>query len=399
MVLPFCAAFFFQKDVVYYATSAYLEPWSIVMALLALEALLVRDPPPAWVPCLLGGLAAMFKEQAIVLLPWIWLAAHRRELKAGRWKTAFVTAGVAGLPFLLYAAVRASRGVVRSWRLAEPDALLAPERASEFLFRMRTQFGVAGLTVVTGLFIALIVLAWRRSPSRGAYACLLGGFLSEVTLFYTDQASIPWTGYPRHHLLALACLCAPLLANGRVVEKRPRLAVGLAALLAMANAPGLASAFALAAATDPARNFVEHYDAPVFYPIRALAARADAAGVDEGVRRVRLVAGETWDFSLVHPVTYRDLADRYQWEAHRLGDGSARLCACEDPDLAVVYLPIYWTGLNSRVPKPPAMAEAERACLRELTGTCALLVSERLDGATLAVWARTGVRSAVARPR
>jgi hypothetical protein len=263
----------------------------------------------------------------------------------------------------------------------------------EFLFRMRVQFGPVGLVVVGGLVLALMVLSLRRGRSRRAYASLLAGAATIVVFFYTDLATAPWTGYPRYHLLAFASLSASLLGLGHATlpRKRPVFAWIAAALLALSNARGLASSLVLAAAPDPARNFIEHYDAPVYYPIRSLFAQATAAGVLDGIRGVRLVAWETWEFSLVHATTYPELAGRYRWDAEPL-EARPGLCVCRDADVAVVYLPAYWAGLNTHVPKPPAVAAAERQCLREMAATCGVVLSDRLGGEIVGAWAR-GARS------
>ena len=56
-----CAALlFWQKDVVYYFTSGYLEAWAIVLVLTALEHLVVYDDEAIWRPLLLLGTPASF---------------------------------------------------------------------------------------------------------------------------------------------------------------------------------------------------------------------------------------------------------------------------------------------------------------------------------------------------
>lgn len=97
--LAFCLFFFWQKDVVYYFTSTYLEPWCIVFVLLAAEILLTRPAEQGWLACLLTGTAAAFKEQGILVLPFAWLAATISLPRgAGRLRRV-VPAIVSALPF------------------------------------------------------------------------------------------------------------------------------------------------------------------------------------------------------------------------------------------------------------------------------------------------------------
>src|SRR6266850_5561321 len=60
---------FWQKDVVYYFSSGYLEPWAIVLLLTAGEHLVRFDSAMIWKPLLLLGAAAMIKEHVIISLP------------------------------------------------------------------------------------------------------------------------------------------------------------------------------------------------------------------------------------------------------------------------------------------------------------------------------------------
>ena len=83
--LLFGSLFFFHKDVVYYFSTAYLEPWGVMVGALTVEYLFLseRDFKP-WVPCLLVGAGAAFKENVILMLPFVWLAAYGRPVSRGR---------------------------------------------------------------------------------------------------------------------------------------------------------------------------------------------------------------------------------------------------------------------------------------------------------------------------
>src|SRR5436190_1979821 len=64
--------------------SAYLEPWSLVFTLVAIELVLLSPVAlPIWLPILFSGIAALFKEQGALFFPFICLATavkHRHRL-------------------------------------------------------------------------------------------------------------------------------------------------------------------------------------------------------------------------------------------------------------------------------------------------------------------------------
>src|SRR5205814_213870 len=68
------ALLFWQKDVVYYFTSGYLEPWAIVIVLTALEHVITYNGADIHVPLLLLGTAAIMKEHVVITLPIVALA-------------------------------------------------------------------------------------------------------------------------------------------------------------------------------------------------------------------------------------------------------------------------------------------------------------------------------------
>ncbi len=57
-ILPVALLLFWQKDIIYYFDSVYLEPWGIVLALLAVEVLLEKGTKRLPMACLLIGAAA-----------------------------------------------------------------------------------------------------------------------------------------------------------------------------------------------------------------------------------------------------------------------------------------------------------------------------------------------------
>ncbi|HTL12314.1 MAG TPA: hypothetical protein VL588_07490, partial [Bdellovibrionota bacterium] len=209
-VLPFAFFFFFQKDFVYYFTTSYLEPWAAVLILTAAERLLVLGSRESWKTFLLVGLAAVTKEQAILIFPFVFLAAYPwRGPRAERLRTWF--AGLTAVfPFVMYFIARKFAGIWRTAGLAAAKDIFNLPRVKTFAGFMLLQFGPAGIFVFAGILACGVYTAWKSPKYRRATIALMAAGLFQEVFFYTDRISIDWTGYPRFRLLASILMAAPL---------------------------------------------------------------------------------------------------------------------------------------------------------------------------------------------
>ncbi|HVQ27769.1 MAG TPA: hypothetical protein VMV01_21440, partial [Planctomycetota bacterium] len=270
----FAAFFWMQKDVVYYLTTSYSEPWMIVLVLLAAEHLLSVEGPRELRACLLVGAAALIKEPAILVLPFAWLACRPWR---GSWsdRTRAMLAGVvAGAPFLLYYAFRREAEIWRGVGLAPAAELLSPARFAELGRRILLQLGWPGLAVTAGVAVLAVVLARRRPELRFKLGMLAAAACGQVAFFFTDSFSTFWTGYPRFHLLALALVGAGLLVLPETIAapSRARVLAVAAAGIAVLQLSVTLPLLRLGLLPDPARSFLEHYEAPYYFPIASLLA-------------------------------------------------------------------------------------------------------------------------------
>jgi len=340
---------FWQKDNVYYFTSGYLEPWAIVLLLTAAEHLVRFDREMIWRPILLIGAAAMIKEHVILSLPVIALiyfpfrASRRERLHY------ILTVATAIAPFILFFFVRAS---FKTWRGAWPLAdAFSGEHLAAFAHRVQLQYGAATSIVILA-FCALIVLGMR---SR-AFAALLAAAALDWLFFFTAGVQQPWVGYPRTSLVPLAYAA---IALGYVVERSRTIgAATLLALIALLNGIMLVPFLRDAARPDDARNFFEHSDAPIFYPIR------------EGMRLlapnepVALLNNGKWTYFFFYPgpihEQYPDLAAMHRVLIKSFA-GNPQRCRCtsEGANLALFI----------RVDNPTIESEAEQ-CRQEMLASC-----------------------------
>jgi hypothetical protein len=371
-ILPVGLLLFWQKDVIYYFDSAYLEPWGVVFALLAVEALFEKGKDGAPLACLLIGAAATVKEPFIVALPFVWLAGAPWRIT---WRE-FVrlsAAGVsAGVPFVIYFAARkniplADIEVDRSLHFAV-SAKNLEQYAGEFARQMSFAFpGASGLLALAAVLICILMLWSARLERRLALACALAAGCFIASIFVFDTGSLRWAGYFRFLLYSLPFLAAGVMLLAR--EMQPRWAAALAAAIALLQAPSAYTALARAAGPATGRNFVEHYDSPLVFPIKALTAEARRAGaLPRGAPIVASLTDGTLRSLPGSNISYGPDAKLY--------------CNCDHDHPNVLALFIRFTNMSAFLATRPypsdsrfgkwQMIDARRqACLAELKTSCA----------------------------
>lgn len=370
-ILPFALFYFWQQDVVYYDTTSYLEPWSIVFVLTAIELLASDRPSRSWLPVLLVGVGAGFKEQAVLVLPFVGLASLATIPRTRRaWGAAALNGVLAILPFACwYQAVRPLSPFARnSAGLASWPELVSSHRLRVFGWRLHEQFGATGLVMLAATLVVAIVLAIRVPRRRWLTLCLLAAAFTQVAFFYTDRVSMPWTGYPRFHLYAIALIgFAAWMPTPGV--RIPTAIV--AAAIALAQLPTLAPTVALAARPDPARNYFEHSDAPIYFPIKSLVleARRDGALKPGTPIAVRPIATEVYGpMELVYPTL---------WQFPFVGGVTD--CRCGPGHEALLVRLPYPARLRAKAADQPLSPE-DRACLADVDATYAKIFRRDLDG-------------------
>ncbi|MFM7347154.1 MAG: hypothetical protein ACKO1J_17505 [Tagaea sp.] len=245
--------------------AAYLETWAIVFLALAVEARARGGADAAPLACVLVGFAAAVKEPAIFVLPFIWFSALPWRDVRGRGLDATLAAFAAGLPFLSFFVANRTLGQVRPVSFGAPDATTLAGLA-EYAERFAQSGGgwaLAGLALAVGAS-----LRWRNRA--GAAACLGAGIFL-VLFFSIERSSLGYAGLPRFMWMAMPVVAAGLFA----LEGRARSLAALA--LCVAQAPGAAAAVERARADFAARGFVNYYDAPFVFPIKALVREAGFA--------------------------------------------------------------------------------------------------------------------------
>lgn len=354
---------FWQKDVVYYMTSAYLEPWAFVLMLTAAEALM--RGVPMWIALTLIGTAALFKDQMIIALPVAALLFFSRRNA--------ILATIAMMPFALWA-LRAGSNVLRGAGLAAVPL----DHASKWIQRVTVQFQSV-LPVIALAVVTLIVLAFRN---RGALALLIAA-IADAAIFFFSPMQREWPGYPRVTLVPLAFVAVALAF---ALERFGRKALIAAAAIVVLNIIPLAPFLGTAFATSDERNFFEHRDAPIFYPVREILDHqhiVPMGGRVDILYNARHIRGV--NFPVLMQDAYPDLAARYRLQVKSFASMDQR-CRCTS-GVANLAVFIRFAGLGAARPERAAIEAEAAQCRSILAATCHRQITVQHNGAIVGVLA------------
>jgi hypothetical protein len=382
-VMTIAAMLFWQKDNVYYFTSGYLEPWAIVLLLTAAEHLIRFREEAVWRPLLLLGIAAMVKEQLILSVPIVagiyfpFRGPRRAQLEH------LLVSAVAVTPFVLF--LRA-RELFKTWGVATPVPSEALSAAHFALFRERIglQFGIA-LPIVIGALALLLIFAARHR----AFAVLLLIGIADFAVMYFAKILQPWPGYPRLNLIPLAMAALAWGFFAELITASRREAILVVIVTFVLNAVGLGPAMRDAFRPSSARSFIEHSDAPLFFPIREALNEAEAKGLIAPGSRVDLFANgkRIFEFFWAGPLEdqYPDLAARYRLRSASFTGNPSR-CRCTDPSIAHLAIFIRFTNLGAGIPQRPATEAEASQCAAEILRTCSRTMPITNEGVTVSLF-------------
>ena len=258
------------------------------------------------------GVGAVVKEQVVFLIPWVWLAG-KPWLHDNSSKTVSCGSLAPAVSYLLCSTILSAehRALVVTTMLGS-DKYSLGQWQTEFWHRVVFHFGVTGLVmlVLVAIFWIFVLMDRNFKQYRFSLLMLFGGLVSLVLLFNLDVGGMAFTGYPRFYLPVLALLAAPLFLLESLFGQTRLAECGSCCCMfysCIGNLPSLKTALSKTSAPDAARNFNEHYDAPIYLPIKALieTANEDGALRDGQSIFIRLVTG--WNQpTFVYPHIIRD---------------------------------------------------------------------------------------------
>lgn len=396
ILLPFAAFFFFQKDVLYYFTSSYLEPWALIFLILSIEMLFahaLRAEAIATLAPLLIGLGAVTKEQMILVLPFVWFASNIQFfLKNTGGKIFSLLNGVfAALPFIVFLNFRKEMKIFRSAEFGNWDQVLTSDRIIEFMYRLEFQFWLPALLMFFGLLSGSLILTLQRRSLRLPLLSLLAGALFQVLFYFGDSHSIFWTGYTRFLLIpeamALSVLWILGIEWGESLSQSKQLARKFWALtlgLFLVNVYPTVYSFWMATLPDTTRSFTEHYDAPNFFPIARLIHTAEEEDQLKQVQQILINNPRPgWSINSIS-TGYPNLHEKYHFfVAPR--SLNAPQCECVEVKTAILLPLNHYTQLRSpdwleQTPGGPQFDQRrtgdakrlkiEKNCIARLKATC-----------------------------
>ena len=376
-IVPFAVFLLFQKDVVYFMTSAYLEPWTLVLFALAVELVVAGRPDDGWKAVLLAFAAALFKEYTILLAPGIAGAAYLRSANRQTRLRVLLSTTTGMVLFAFYYTARL-RAEVFGASGFDPNGV-RPARFVQYAERASQQFGIALPLVV----LLLVLLVWRsRGPEWRTYAPLACALLVHNIYFFGETLTSGWLANPRFQLPALAFLSAPLFRLPRALATRNRVLAIAGAMAALQIAAAIPYIDALRR-HELSLNFFEHIQAPIYLPFRQLVNEAETRGWTRDVKQLRILSNlhgvKTGYLPVSLPLAYPDIAERYKIDVRPLDASMIDRCSCQSSGEGVVGLYVYFR--SGALPDAPreAIERSARECHRRIVSTCTASFALRYD--------------------
>jgi hypothetical protein len=228
------------------------------------------------------------------------------------------------------------------------EYFLTDEWFSEMATRIGFHFGVSG-AILLGLICLLWILVlclpiWKQY--RWMMMCILGALVSQFFLFNWDSGGMGYTGYFRFYLPAVVLFFAPIIlifSDKKLLGKYLSPSIVVVCIIALlGNTPKLYASISQLSEPDSVRNFNEHYDAPIYLPIRSLIKIAEKAGVLEGVNRaIHINYVTSWNQPAF---VYSDLLVKY-----KLNMNKELKCGCSIETPSVLAPFVYMSGLNQNL--------------------------------------------------
>ena len=236
---------------------------------------------------------------------------------------------------------------------------------TEFFARAQLQFGAA-LPLVLVAIAALLYFAFRGR----AFAALLAAAVIDWAFFFSAGMQQQWTGYPRISLVPLAYAA---IALGFLVESLGGRSRAIAiAVIATVNAFVLIPFIAAATRSDTSRNFIEHVEVPIFFPIRESIARGERAGFIAPHDTIALLNnGKNFSNDFYPgpmPDLYPDLAARHPTRIQSFARDPQR-CRCSGQGANIAIF-IRFENLGTSHPKRAMIESEAEQCRQEMRATC-----------------------------
>jgi len=297
-----------QPDSLFLLGSAYIEPWSLSFCLLAFEALFVcHDFRIAFAAI---GTAAVIKEQCVLFFPFFFLAAFCQEnfkwhriFNLGIWFLLSLT------PFLSYFLYRKDADIFRTADAIPLSVLFRSDRLHEWFYNTKTQFSAVGAWCLLAMILLILYTSWKHKRRFVTEEiCGVGAAIFIVLFFYCDRMSVSWTGYHRFQIISylIILFMAALLAR----KYRSKVLYLVLAVFGLSQSPRFAHVWTFADELES--NFFEHFESPLFLPIRRLVTEAEKRHLVDKGSAIQIVALTAFDVLKQFDMGYPDLNNQFR---------------------------------------------------------------------------------------
>lgn len=386
-ILPFAICIFFQKDLAYYFSSVFLEPWALIFLILALEYA-YRNPNSPEFALYLVGAASLVKEQAIFCFPFFLLLLRPWKLSMRELARMALIAIIVIFPFAMYFQKRSAMQTWRHSTLGDFASIFSYERVDTYWHRLRAQFGDEGLflLIVTGFFMVLLLVF------SGKYRLMFLSFVAagffQIIYFFSDQISLSFTGYSRFSLVTLVFFASPMLQIGSYLQThRLKIILILATIfIACFQVPTFGPFLHSYVQSSVSRNFFEHYDGPYHFPIRKIIEESERRGDLSPAQPVEILFPLPTDrksIEFIFPMAYPNLHSRFKIMPNISSEKPN--CTCDLKNGAKIVLFVHYANLANNIPSAIVQDRDAKTCEKNMKKSCQNLRTEIAEGSVLAM--------------
>ena len=385
-LLPVLTLIFWNHLAIRFYGSSYPDAWAWVFVLTAVEVLVSAHTQRLLAVTILISIASLFKELAIVLMPFFWVAALKPEQI---WQKNNWILGLASIiPFTLYFFARITVGEesaghvrdqgLRLWR-PDVDTNRFLDLGAQYISEIHANLFLSELVLVV-LSAALIVWMWRKHQRYrwSIFWCLLGG-LSLIVFLLLDRSTGPNMRFA-FWLTPFLTVGWFLVPNRNYRElSRNGTSLWLVTCLAIVwQSWALFESRAKVFVASPSANFVISRGEPLYLPINELFAGIERADPDAP----KLYYSREID-PFVHLTRYTENGERIIFLKSR-----SLLCECSVKTPAIVNMFVKLVNNRERLAATDrSKIRQQRAaswvwpkkekeeCLRKALVSCSTLVS------------------------
>ena len=357
-ILPFALFFFWLPQHITIFTSVYLESWSVVLLLTAIEAVIRRKTNALPVALFLLGAASLIKEPAILALPVIYLLGKRYELKSilimrhahvNRLYGECLMVLAIAFPFLSYILIRRDLGILlagvnptidmRSWS-PTLSKLGSDTQIDELKMDLAQFFGFSGAILLIVLLIVSILLSKSNRHQLFTTSLILVGGVGYIIFFGMDSSTPNLLGYPRFFLwpLLLGSTLVLIYFTELPASKLFTSVFAITAVLLLIQAPKLIQLYTLTSAPSSSQNFSFYKFDPILFPIKDL---LNQAGKDHGQFPMNVISNRPDPFVVNHSY------GSYEARVNFVGTGELH-CKCTTQNPAIMLLTVSLESLPNR---------------------------------------------------